>query len=364
MAVAKDKRNRVAEAGPDEARMWNAMLRRDADQDGVFVYAVVSTGVYCRPSCPSRRPLRKNVRFYTLNQDAEAAGFRPCKRCKPTEMSLEQNHALAVEQACRHIEQADGSVRLDDLAEAARLSSYHFHRIFKAHTGVTPKAYEKAVRGTRVSETLAGARTVTDAAYDAGLSSGARLYDDKGARLGMSATAYRKGGEGRMIEYAFAKTVVGLMIVAASDKGVCAIFFGDSEARLERDLRTRFPNAEIEPSNGRFKGWVTQAVAYLKEPKGALELPLDVRGSAFQERVWAELKKMPAGELASYADIAKRLGKPNAVRAVAGACARNPVAIAIPCHRIVRSDGSISGYRWGPERKRALLKREAVLDDD
>ncbi len=341
----------------DDGR-WAAVMRRDPAADGVFYYSVATTGVYCRPSCAARQPRRENVAFHESCAAAEQAGFRPCKRCRPNEPSLAQRHAAAVVQACRTIEEAEEPPALEALAAAAGLSTYHFHRLFKAATGVTPKAYASAHRTRRVQQELGRAPTVTAAIYEAGYNSSSRFYEHAGEHLGMTPTAYRDGGRSTQIRFTVGECSLGAILVAATARGVCAIQFGDDPAALVQELQDRFPKARLEGGDAGFERLVAQVVGLVETPAHGLDLPLDVRGTAFQERVWQALRTIPPGSTASYAEIAGRIGNPRAVRAVARACAANPVAVAIPCHRVVRTDGALSGYRWGVERKRALLARE------
>jgi AraC family transcriptional regulator, regulatory protein of adaptative response / methylated-DNA-[protein]-cysteine methyltransferase len=342
----------------DEAR-WAAVQARDGAADGVFYYSVRSTGVYCRPSCGARPALRKNVAFHASCAEAEAAGFRPCLRCQPDQPPLAERHALAVARACRLIEGAEDEPNLDQLAAAAGMSRFHFHRTFKAHTGITPKAYWMAQRAQRVQGALAGSGSVTDAIYAAGFNSSGRFYASAPQVLGMTATRWRDGGEGEAIRFAIGASTLGAILVAATDKGICAILMGDDPAQLARDLQDRFPKAELEGADARFGETVAKVVGLVEAPQLGLDLPLDVRGTAFQQRVWQALREIPSGQTVSYAALAARLGMPKGARAIAGACAANPVAVAIPCHRVVRNDGGLSGYRWGVERKQALLQRES-----
>jgi len=341
----------------DDVR-WDAVRTRSRAADGLFFYSVRSTGVYCRPSCPARTPRRANVAFHASTGDAEAAGFRPCLRCRPTEPPLAERQAGAVAHACRLIDAAIDAPDLDTLAQACGMSRFHFHRVFKAHTGITPKAYAAARRAERLTRGLAQASSVTAAAYDAGFNSSGRFYAASNGVLGMTPRRYRAGGSGEAIRFAVADCTLGALLVAATDKGICAILLGDDPEALVRDLQARFPNAELIGAEPGFEATVAQVVAFVEAPRIGLDLPLDVRGTAFQQRVWQALRQVPPGRTVSYAELAERLGMPNAARAVAGACAANPVAIAIPCHRVVRTDGALSGYRWGIERKRALLDLE------
>ncbi len=344
--------------GDDER--WAAVVRRDAAADEQFYYSVSTTGVYCRPSCPSRLARRENVRFHATCAEAQRAGFRPCKRCKPDQPSLAKQYANMVAETCRLIEAAETPPDLADLAQAAGMSRYHFHRIFKAVTGVTPKAYAAAHRAQRVRETLARSDTVTEAIYDAGFNSNGRFYATSTQMLGMTPANFRAGGAHAVIRFAVGECSLGAILVAATDKGVCAILLGDEADALVRDLQDRFPRAELIGGEGEFEQMVARVVGFVEAPELGLDLPLDVRGSAFQQRVWQALRAIPSGATVSYAEIAARIGSPKAVRAVAHACAANAIAVAIPCHRVVRSDGALSGYRWGVERKRALLEREAA----
>ena len=345
----------------NESDRWAAVMRRDSHADGYFFYSVSTTGVYCRPSCPSRQALREHVGFHATAADAERAGFRPCKRCRPTEPALAEQRAVAVAKACRLIEQADEVPGLEALAAAAGMSRFHFHRVFRSVTGVTPKAYAAAHRAGRVRDELTRQATVTDAIYGAGFNSNGRFYAAAPGVLGMTPTRFRSGGAGESIHFAVGECSLGSVLVAATDKGVCAIMLGDDPDGLVRTLQDRFAKARLVGGDAGFERLVAKVVGLVEAPAAAMELPLDVRGTAFQQRVWQALRKIPAGSTASYADIARRIGAPKAVRAVAQACGANPVAIAIPCHRVVRRDGELSGYRWGVERKRALLDREAAV---
>jgi AraC family transcriptional regulator of adaptative response/methylated-DNA-[protein]-cysteine methyltransferase len=338
---------------------WAAVVRRDPRADGKFYYAVRTTGVYCRPSCPSRHALRENVSFHESSGAAERAGFRPCKRCRPNEAGPAVKHGAAVAKACRLIETADELPNLERLAAAAGMSPFHFHRVFKAATGVTPKAYAAAHRAQRVRENLPNSATVTDAIYDAGFNSAGRFYANSSAVLGMTPTKFRAGGSGAAIRFAVGECSLGSILVATTDKGICAIFLGDDPDTLVRDLQERFPKAKLLGGDRDFEQWMAKVVGFVEAPQLGLDLPLDVRGTAFQQRVWQALQKIPAGSTASYTEIARRVGAPTAVRAVASACASNAIAVAIPCHRVVRTDGALSGYRWGVSRKRALLARES-----
>jgi AraC family transcriptional regulator, regulatory protein of adaptative response / methylated-DNA-[protein]-cysteine methyltransferase len=351
---------RSAPSSPDDSR-WRAVQRRDRAADGTFVYCVRTTGVYCRPSCAARLPRRENVMFHATCAEAERAGFRPCKRCRPNAPALAEVHATVVAQACRLIEQAEEPPTLDELAQAAGMSRFHLHRVFKAVTGVTPKAYVAGDRAKRVREELASRDTVTQAIYGAGFNSNGRFYAAAPGLLGMTPTQFRSGGNGNVIRFAVGQCSLGAILVAATGKGVCAIEFGDDPEALVRGVQDRFPKAQLLGGDQDFDRLVAKVVGFVEAPAQGLDLPLDIRGTAFQQRVWKAIRDIPAGATASYRDLAKRLGAPKAVRAVAQACAANGIAVAIPCHRVVRTDGSTSGYRWGVARKRALLTREKAV---
>jgi AraC family transcriptional regulator, regulatory protein of adaptative response / methylated-DNA-[protein]-cysteine methyltransferase len=352
-------RSESARAYASDAARWQAVRRRDKDADGKFFYSVRTTGVYCRPSCAARLPLRENVRFHASCAAAEKAGFRPCKRCRPNAPALADRRAAAIAKACRLIETAESLPDLDALAAAAGMSRFHFHRIFKAATGVTPKAYAAAHRAERMRAELPRSATVTEAIYDAGYNSSGRFYAAASEILGMTPTDFRAGGKGAAIRFALGQCSLGSILVAATPKGICALLLGDDPDALLRDLQDRFPKAELIGGDRDFERLVAKVVGLVEHPALGLDLPLDLRGTAFQLRVWQALRAIPAGTTASYSEIAQRIGRPNAVRAVAGACAANPIAVAIPCHRVVRNDGALAGYRWGLKRKRALLQREA-----
>lgn len=357
LTIRADEQSRKPSSLDSDA-CWRAVQRRDRAADGTFVYSVRTTGVYCRPSCPARLPRRQNVTFHRTCADAERAGFRPCKRCRPDEAALDQAHANAVARACRLIEEAEEAPSLEKLAQAVGMSRFHFHRVFKAITGVTPKAYAAAHRAKRVREELASRDTVTEAIYGAGFNSNGRFYAAASGLLGMTPTQFRSGGSDNVIRFAVGECSLGSIVVAATDKGVCAIEFGDDAEALVRALQDRFPKAHLVGGDETFERLVAKVVGFVEAPALGLDLPLDIRGTAFQQRVWRAIGEIPAGSTASYRNLAKRIGAPKAVRAVAQACAANGIAVAIPCHRVVRTDGSASGYRWGIDRKRALLARE------
>jgi AraC family transcriptional regulator of adaptative response/methylated-DNA-[protein]-cysteine methyltransferase len=339
---------------------WAALAARSVAADGTFFYSVRTTGVYCRPSCGARLPRPENVRFHATREEAEGAGFRPCKRCRPDRASLAEQHAATVTEICRLIETSSRVPALDALAARAGMSPFHFHRVFKGVTGLTPRAYAAAHRGERVRRELGKAPTVTAAIYDSGYSSNGRFYGESEQMLGMTPTEYRAGGARAEIRFAVGECSLGSILVARSERGVCAIFLGDDPDALTRELQDRFPRATLIGADPAFEDVVAKVVGLIEAPGTGVDLPLDVRGTAFQQRVWRALREIPAGSTASYREIASRIGAPRAVRAVAHACAVNPVAVAIPCHRVVRSDGGLAGYRWGVERKRELLEREAA----
>lgn len=344
----------------DRDPRWAAVAARDPAADGAFVYSVRTTGVYCRPSCPSRRANPENVAFHADAAAAEAAGFRPCLRCRPDEASPAAARAALVARACRVIEAAEEPPPLDRLARACGTSPARLVSAFKAETGLTPKAYVQGERARRLRRELSLPQSsVASAIYGAGFSSSGRFYAATDGALGMPPSAYRAGGAGAAIRFAVAQCSLGALLVAASERGVCAILLGDDPDALVRDLQDRFPKAELTGGEAGFERVVAQVLCLVERPGLGLDLPLDIRGTAFQRRVWAALRKLPAGATASYVDVAAAIGAPKAVRAVAQACGANALAVAIPCHRVVRSDGALSGYRWGVERKRALLAREA-----
>jgi AraC family transcriptional regulator of adaptative response/methylated-DNA-[protein]-cysteine methyltransferase len=338
---------------------WASVVARSAEADGSFFYSVRTTGVYCRPSCAARLPRPQNVRFHDSREDAERAGFRPCKRCKPDQPSLLEQHAAKVTEACRLIETSPRVPRLEELATRAGVSPFHFHRVFKSVTGLTPRAYAAAHRGERVRQELGRTRTVTAAIYESGYNSNGRFYGESQRVLGMTPTDYRAGGANAQIRFAVGECSLGSILVAMSERGVCAILLGDDPDLLARELQDRFPRASLVGGDGGFETLVAKVVGFVEAPGLGLDLPLDVRGTAFQQRVWQALREIPAGSTVSYGELAERIGAPGSARAVGHACASNHLAVAIPCHRVVRNDGGLSGYRWGVERKRALLQREA-----
>lgn len=337
---------------------WISVIARDSKADGLFYYAVKTTGVYCRPSCPARTAHPENVQFYATRENAESAGFRPCKRCKPEQASLAEKHAASIEKICRFIESAETFPRLDDLAKMVGLSTYYFHRVFKTFTGLTPKAYAAAHQNKRVKHELDRSNSVTQAIFDAGYHSNSRFYEKSNQLLGMTPTNYRAGGANTDIRFAIGECSLGSILVASSDRGICAISLGDDPEMLVCDLQDRFSKAEMIGGDSEFEQLVATVIGFVEMPAIGLKLPLDIRGTAFQQRVWQALMKIPAGTTASYSEIAKKIGNPKSFRAVAQACAANTLAVAIPCHRVVRNDGKLSGYRWGVERKRMLFELE------
>lgn len=350
----------MASTATDDETRWAAVIARDPTADGTFYFSVRTTGVFCRPSCGARQPRRENVAFHDTVSEAQSAGFRPCKRCKPNAPPLSEIYASTVAQACRIIEAAETPPRLEALAADAGLSPHHFHRVFRALAGVTPKAYADAVRARRMREGLAQDQSVTEAIYGAGYNSGGRFYEASGRTLGMTPSRFRRGGAQETIRFAVGRCSLGEVLVAATEAGVCAVLLGDAPEPLVRDLQDRFPQADLVGGDAAFEALVAKVVGLVEHPGAGHALPLDIRGTAFQQRVWKALSAIPPGQTASYAQVAREIGQPRAVRAVAQACGANALAVAIPCHRVVRNDGALSGYRWGVERKQALLDREAA----
>ncbi|CAM3716940.1 bifunctional DNA-binding transcriptional regulator/O6-methylguanine-DNA methyltransferase Ada [Rahnella bruchi] len=337
---------------------WQAVVSCDATADGKFVYAVKTTGIYCAPSCSSRQPKPENILYFDDAESAEQAGFRPCKRCRQGLVSLAQFHAQRVTQACRLLEQSADMLTLNQLAAEVGISAYHFHRLFKAQTGVTPKEYQQAQRARRVREKLTESSTVTEAIHAAGYPSDGRFYETSAATLGMTPQNFRCGGRDVRVWFAIGNSSFGDLLVAESQRGICAILLGDDPEKLISELQNSFPQAELLGGDPEFEQRIATVVGFVEAPHIGLDLPLDIRGTAFQQRVWQALRDIPPGNTASYAEIASKIGSPKSVRAVAGACAANLLAVAIPCHRVVKTGGNISGYRWGVERKRSLLARE------
>jgi AraC family transcriptional regulator of adaptative response/methylated-DNA-[protein]-cysteine methyltransferase len=339
-----------------DTKRWTTVLSREEDLHDSFFYAVKSTKIYCRPGCPSRRPDRKNVVFFSESAEAERAGFRPCLRCRPND-----TNPGVVESVCRHIEaHLEEPLTLAALSKFSGLSPFHLQRTFKSAMGVSPREYASAQRASRLKAELGQGRPVTEAMYEAGYSSSSRLYERSGEELGMTPSSYRKGGKGERINFTIADSPLGRMLVASTDKGICAVTFGDSDAALEETLRKEFPAADCRRDAEALTAAVTVMLDHLKGESRQIDLPLDIRATAFQRIVWKALQSIPYGTTSSYADIAELIGTPAAVRAVASACAKNRIAVAIPCHRVVRKDGNISGYRWGTDRKKALLDHEKL----
>jgi AraC family transcriptional regulator of adaptative response/methylated-DNA-[protein]-cysteine methyltransferase len=348
----------TSETIADDPR-WARIVARDRRADGAFWYSVLTTGVYCRPSCPSRTANPKNVRLHPTLAEAKATGFRPCKRCNPDGQSADEVAVDLVAKACRLIESNEEELQLRTLAASVGRSPSHFHRLFKATTGLTPKEYADAHRAARIREGLMKNMSVTEAIYDAGFNSSGRFYEKSKELLGMTPTQFRSGGVNEEINFALGQTTLGAILVASSKRGVVAILLGDDPEKLLCDLQDRFPRAELIGADKEYEKLVARVVGLIEAPGQGLKLPLDIRGTAFQRRVWRTLQKISAGTTVSYAEVAKRIGSPTSVRAVAGACAANNIAVAIPCHRVVRTDGSLSGYAWGITRKRELIDRES-----
>jgi AraC family transcriptional regulator of adaptative response/methylated-DNA-[protein]-cysteine methyltransferase len=338
---------------------WAAVVGRDPDAEGRFFYSVRTTGVYCRPTCPSRPARPENIAFHATAADAERAGFRACRRCKPDQPSMAAAQAAKVAELCRYIETAEQGPTLAELAQRAGMSAFHLHRVFKSVTGLTPRAYAGAHRARRVQQALKRSDTITTAIYDAGYGSSGRFYEEADHLLGMTPSHYRSGGADTEIRFAVGECSLGSILVACSARGICAIMIDDDPEALARELQDRFPKARLVGGDAQFEQWVAKVIGLVEQPRLGLDLPLDVRGTAFQRRVWNALRRIPVGRTVSYSDIARRIGAPKSVRAVAQAVAANKLAVAIPCHRVIHSDGTLSGYRWGVERKRALLDREA-----
>jgi AraC family transcriptional regulator, regulatory protein of adaptative response / methylated-DNA-[protein]-cysteine methyltransferase len=337
---------------------WAAVESRNAGADGSFFYGVRTTGVYCRPGCASRRPLRANTVFFETGAAAQAAGFRPCKRCRPTDASAAARHLAAIEKACSLLRDSDETPSLAELANAAGISRFHFHRVFKQITGATPREYAQAQRLGQFGERLAAGQSIAAAIYASGFGSSSRAYEAAPTGLGMTPGARRRGGRGKTIRYVTVETPLGWAIIAATERGICMTALADDCDSLRTALRQRFPSAELVAEDAALKQWAGRIVRFITAPDSNLDLPLDIRGTAFQARVWRALQKIPLGRTATYSEIAAAIGQPRAVRAVAQACAANKLAVLVPCHRVIRSDGDLGGYRWGLERKRELLDRE------
>jgi len=346
-----------AQFNTDKAR-WNAVGENNSDADGAFYYAVITTGIYCRPSCKSKIPNHNNVEYFTTCEDAEAAGYRACKRCKPAALSKAEETEQKIIHACRIIEESETSIKLDDLATQVNLSPYHFHRLFKKIVGITPKQYASRHQSRRFQTNLRTSPSVTDAIYSSGYGSSGSAYDKTRDQLAMKPKAYRKGADGVTITYGVAQCFLGWLIIAATDRGICAIEFGDDPEALPEQVQSRFPNAQLNKADLGFKTLIKEVVDFIESPKDTFQVPLDIQGTAFQQQVWEVLRQINPGETMSYTDVAERLGKPNAVRAVASACSSNKLAVVIPCHRIISKAGKTGGYRWGIERKKKLLQLE------
>ncbi|MGA8754922.1 MAG: bifunctional DNA-binding transcriptional regulator/O6-methylguanine-DNA methyltransferase Ada [Stellaceae bacterium] len=342
----------------DYDECWAALEKRDGADAGRFFYGVLTTGVYCRPGCTSRLPLRRNTAFFETTAAAEAAGLRACKRCRPTEPSSASRHIAAVEKACALLRSSEKLPSLAELADAAAISRFHFHRVFKQITGATPRDYARTHRLGALAQRLDAGEDVAQAIYGSGFGSSSRAYEAAPAALGMTPAARRKHGAGETIRFVTVATPLGWALVAATDRGVCLTALGDDRERLATMVHDRFPAAKIIADDPGLRDWAERIVRFITAPSHTLDLPLDIRGTAFQARVWRALQKIPLGRTATYSEIAQALGQPTAVRAVARACAANDLALLVPCHRVIREDGDLAGYRWGIERKRALLDRE------
>jgi len=357
MSAMVDQQTNMWKDSQDE--LWQAVMAKDSRFDGAFVFAVSSTKIYCRPSCPSRRPSRERVSYFRLPEAAEQAGFRACRRCHPKRTTSTDPQIEMVRRACRYIEtQDETSVTLADLGEHIGISAFHLQRVFKRVMGITPRQYADACRIGRFKTRVRESGSVTGAMYDAGFSSSSRLYARAPAELGMTPATYGRGGRGAIINYTITPCSLGLLLVAATERGVCAVKLGDSDAALEADLTREYPSAKIHRADSMLSQPVDKLLNYLSGKQPDLQLPLDIQATAFQWQVWENLRAIPYGETRSYAEVAKAMGRPTAVRAVARACATNPVALVIPCHRVIREDRSLGGYRWGLERKDALLEQE------
>ncbi len=347
----------------NETSYWQAVLARDRSADGSFVYAVRSTGIYCRPSCPSRRPKRERVLFFPLPQAAEQAGFRACRRCQPKQVDGYTNEQVRlIQQACQIIEaHLDDDLTLTSLGAQLHISPHHLQRSFKRILGITPRQYAETRRLGQFKSRLKAGETVTRAMFEVGYSSSSRLYERTPAHLGMTPTTYRKGGSGMHISYTIVDSPLGRLLVAATARGICGVSLGDSDAALEAALREEYPAAQIQPGEANLSEWVNAILSYLHGRQPNLNLPIDVQATAFQWQVWQALRAIPPGTTRSYSEVAQSLGHPKAARAVARACATNPVALVVPCHRVVREGGHVGGYRWGIERKQQLLAQEKAV---
>jgi len=348
----------------EEAELWQAVLSRDSVADGDFVFAVSSTKIYCRPSCPSRRPKREHVSFFGLPEAAEQAGFRPCLRCRPREAAASGQKIDIVRRACELLEQSDEPLTLANLSRRVGVSQFHLQRTFKRVVGITPRQYAESCRTRRFKNNVRDGQPITSAMYDAGYGSSSRLYERATAELGMTPATYTRNGRGAVIGYAVAECDLGCLLIAATEKGICAVRLGSSESELETALRNEFSAAHITRNDGQMREWLDRILEHLAGLRPNLDLPLDVQATAFQRLVWGALQAIPYGGTRSYSEVAAAIGRPTAVRAVARACATNPVALVIPCHRVIREDESLGGYRWGLERKQKLLAREATASGE
>jgi len=346
-----------AQFNTDKAR-WNAVSENNSDADGAFYYAVITTGIYCRPSCKSKLPNYNNVEFFTTCEDAEAAGYRACKRCKPTAMSKAEETEQKIIHACRIIEESETSIKLDELATQVHLSPYHFHRLFKKIVGITPKQYASRHQSQRFQTNLKTSPSITDAIYSSGYGSSGSAYDKQRDQLAMKPRIYRKGAAGVNITYGIAHCFLGWIIVAATDRGICAIEFGDDSDTLPEQIQARFPNAQLNKAELDFQTLIKEVVDFIESPSDTFQIPLDIQGTAFQQQVWEVLRQIKPGETMSYTEVAQRMSKPNSVRAVASACASNKLAVVIPCHRVISKAGKAGRYRWGTDRKKRLLESE------
>lgn len=343
----------------DQERRWKAVLQRDPAHDGKFVYAVKTTAIYCRPSCPSRKPKRKNALLFPLPELAEQAGFRPCKRCQPHQIEAPDPHIQLSRDICQHIQaNLDQSLTLEALSKHFHVSPHHLQRTFKSVVGISPQQYTEACRMQSMKTALGEGQEITSALYQSGYNSNSRLYTKAAAHLGMTPKRYQRGGKGEQISFSITRSSLGYLLVAATSKGICAVRLGDNPKDLKDALHSEFPNAAITPQDEALNAWVKAILQYLQGQQPHLDLPLDIQATAFQKQVWQALQKIPYGETLSYSQVANSINRPKAVRAVANACASNPVALIIPCHRVIRSNGEMGGYRWGIERKRTLLQQE------
>ncbi len=339
-------------------RRWNAIVAREQAADECFYYAVKTTGIFCRPSCSSKVPNRINVEYFISSQEAKTSGYLPCKKCRPTGTTVKDEAEEKIIRACRIIEKSNTVPKLIDLAKEVELSPYHFHRLFKKFVGVTPKQYASHHRSRRLSNSLKSSDSITEAFYEAGYSSSSGVYNKNQDQLSMKPKEYRAGGAGITIHYGVAECFLGWIIVAATDRGICAIDFGDDPTNLPRQLQDRFPQAKVTKAGPGFTRLIEKVVDFIKAPRDNFDIPLDIQGTAFQQQVWSILRQIEPGQTMSYTEVAEKIGNPNAVRAVAAACASNKLAVVIPCHRVISKDGKLSGYRWGVERKKMLIDNE------